>query len=520
METIQSQMQEDAFAAEIKKRKRRQLYWKIPLIALSSLVLLAVIAGIVVLCINDFTVRIAISGDEVATAEYGSVYEDAGAEAAFSGTLLLRQPKYVPVTAVGTVDTNTLGDQRIIYTASHTQHFWLFSYTFTAEAVRTVQVVDTTPPDIILTTDPAHYTLPGQPYLEEGFAATDGYDGEITHFVRRWEENGQVIYTVTDRAGNTARAVREIVYHDPVSPVIHLNGSDKITVYQGNSYVEPGYTATDNCDGDLTDKVVCSGSVDSSVLGVYPLQYTVTDSYQNTATAVRYITVMPQAGSGGLPQLAPAQLQSPVTPSGKVIYLTFDDGPGEHTQRLLDILDRHNVKATFFVVNSGYMHLLPRMAEAGHTVAMHTASHRYDRIYSSEYAYFADLQSVQNAIEAQIGTTPTIFRFPGGSSNVVSRHYNPGIMRRLASRLKALGYRYFDWNVDSRDAAGARDANEIYFNVIGGIEKRDVSIVLMHDIYGKSVDAVESIIIWGLSNGYSFQALTPSSPVCEHPINN
>ena len=210
---------------------------------------------------------------------------------------------------------------------------------------------------------------------------------------------------------------------------------------------------------------------------------------------------------------------APENPNGKTVYLTFDDGPGKYTESLLNTLDRYDVKVTFFVVDTGYMHLLPRMAEAGHTVAMHSETHTYNKIYASENAFFNDLYAIQSRILEYTGKLSKILRFPGGSSNGVSR-FNPGIMTRLTKKLKEMGYRYFDWNVDSNDAGGTRTSSGVYSNVINGIKRNQNSIVLQHDIKGYSVEAVDDIIIWGLKNGYTFKALDMDSPVCEHYVNN
>ena len=93
-------------------------------------------------------------------------------------------------------------------------------------------------------------------------------------------------------------------------------------------------------------------------------------------------------------------------------------------------------------------------------------------------------------------------------------------MTQLSRDLKAMGYRYFDWNVDSRDASDAKSMEEVYTNVIKGCSGKDFSVVLQHDTMGFSVDAVELIIQWGLSSGYTFLPLDASSPVCEHKALN
>lgn len=207
-------------------------------------------------------------------------------------------------------------------------------------------------------------------------------------------------------------------------------------------------------------------------------------------------------------------------PVGGVIYLTFDDGPGKDTPRLLEILDKYDAKATFFLVNTGYASTIGQIAEAGHTLAMHTATHDFAEVYASEDAYFADLYKIQSVIEKYSGQKPKLLRFPGGSSNQVSRQYCKGIMTELTQRVEEMGYTYFDWNVDSDDAGSARTPTEVYLNVTNGCANRTSSVVLLHDIHTYTVDAIEYILMWGTNNGYTFEALTADSPTCHHGVNN
>ena len=208
-----------------------------------------------------------------------------------------------------------------------------------------------------------------------------------------------------------------------------------------------------------------------------------------------------------------------VYPGNKVIYLTFDDGPGPYTAALLDLLDSYDVKATFFVMDNGYYHLMRRIVEQGHSIAIHTMTHNYRQIYASEEAFFADLYGMQQLIQEQTGVKTWLMRFPGGSSNAVSR-FNQGIMTRLTQAVQDAGFRYFDWNVDSDDAGSARSADVVYQNVITGLAQRNVSVVLQHDIHRYSVDAVERILIWGFENGYTFLPLQEDSPAVHHGLNN
>lgn len=475
--------------------------WKKLLLFLLSLLPLICAGGIAIgtKLNNVYVVKISLNGEQEILLEYGETYVDPGATAESWGTHLDKNPIPADVTVESNVNEKTVGTYQVTYTAtSRGGH---------DTVVRTVRVVDTVAPVITLTENPEAYTLPGHPYNEEGFLATDNCDGDITSKVEFREADGKVIYSVSDHSGNTTTVERPIRYYDPEPPVLTLVGSKKHIMSAGKAYTDPGYSASDNCDGDITGKVVVSGSVDGFAPGTYTLTYTVMDTYGNTTEVQRTVQVVPH------------KVQEYVEHPGKVIYLTFDDGPGPHTERLLDILKKYNVKATFFVVNTSWIGAIARAAGEGHTVAMHTTTHVFQNVYANEDAYFNDLYSMQSIIKQYTGQEPMILRFPGGSSNTIS-NFNKGIMSRLVPMVKALGFRFFDWNVDSKDAGGAKNAEQVFQNVIAGIGNKQYAVVLQHDIKGFSVDAVERIINWGLENGYTFLPLTMDSPVCEHNIYN
>ncbi len=457
------------------------------------------------------SLSLTLNGQQELILEYGQLYQEPGAQARHTKG---SKETDVPVEISGTVDVRRLGSYLVQYTAK-TDKLERTDY-------RQVRIVDTVAPVITLTANPDAYTLPGQPYQEEGFYASDNYDGDITKQVRWVEHDGIVTYTVTDASGNTATAERTIRYYDPALPELRLQGGQTAFIMAGDAYAEPGYTASDKYDGDMTAAVSVRGSVDSNTPGIYTIEYSVANHFGNAATQTRTVYVVPRNETAEpLPEENAPTGGTTIEPNGKVIYLTFDDGPGRHTGRLLDILKKYGVKATFFVVNTGsYMDMITRAAQEGHTVAIHTYSHDYNTIYSSDEAFFADLEAMQQVIFERTGQTTMLTRFPGGSSNTISSAYNKGIMSRLTKELTARGYRYFDWNVSSQDAGGARTAEDVFENVVKGIGSNRTSIVLQHDIKGFSVDAVEKIIAWGLCNGYSFQALSYDSPGCHHVVLN
>lgn len=449
----------------------------------AALVLITVVAWCMSLSI-DLQVN---GGTDPITVIFGrEQYLEKGATATVNG-------KQLDVIIEGSVDNAKLGVYKITYRA---EYLWL-----TASAEREVRVIDTTAPVIDLKTNNDYFVIPGQPYEEEGFTATDDYDGDITAKVERTEADGKVTYKVKDSSGNETVVVRQLRYADVTPPEIVLKGETSLTLTAGGTYTEPGYTATDDVDGDITDRVEVSGSVNCNRAGTYTITYTVKDSFGNTASVIRTVKVK-------------AIYQPPATdPSDgeKVIYLTFDDGPGPYTQKLLDILAQYNVKATFFVVNTDYNMntLLNNIVKGGHSIGIHSVTHEYDDIYASEEAFFNDLYGMQAIIEKYTGVTTMLSRFPGGSLNA----NRPGL-EGLTQKLKDRGFRYFDWHVDSDDWKD-KNTEMTIDKIISRIGNREKVIVLQHDIHATSVDAVESVIIWGLQNGYKFLPLTTSSPACE-----
>lgn len=206
---------------------------------------------------------------------------------------------------------------------------------------------------------------------------------------------------------------------------------------------------------------------------------------------------------------------------GKVVYLTFDDGPSIYTNDILNTLDKYNVKATFFVTCSGDINgLAKKILDKGHTLALHTCTHKYSNIYSSEDAYFNDLNEISTRVENTTGYKSKYIRFPGGSSNTVSR-FNRGIMTRLTKKVQENGYKYYDWNIDSNDAAGA-NKNQVYSNVIGALKNsnRTTNMVLMHDTKSSTKDALDNIIKDALDMGYTFSNINDYTSEIHHGVNN
>ncbi len=212
----------------------------------------------------------------------------------------------------------------------------------------------------------------------------------------------------------------------------------------------------------------------------------------------------------------------------KVCYLTFDDGPSNRTPEILDILDRYNVKATFFVVGTSKLNYLPEIVRRGNSVGLHSDSHVYSNVYASDDSYYADLNAVSAKVEQIIGYKPKLIRFPGGSDNAVSKGC-PGLMTRLTQSVRQNGYQYVDWNIVANDTTASMMQNInghrmtpaplIIQSVIGqsyhsdGTDREQIC-VLMHDAEAKysTVEALPSIIENLLSRGYALLPLDLNSP--------
>ena len=220
----------------------------------------------------------------------------------------------------------------------------------------------------------------------------------------------------------------------------------------------------------------------------------------------------PGRGPGGssLPGAAPPASQAELPP---LVCLTFDDGPSRTTPAVLAALEEAEVPATFFVVanenNESYLPLIRQAAQAGCEIALHSASHRYSDIYRSAGAFWEDIALLRQRIAPYVDDGEVrCLRFPGGSTNTVSRKYGgDALMGQLKEQAEEQGWRWVDWNVSAEDAAGKKlSAEEVCRNVTGGSAGLERCIVLMHDsaTTGTTAEALPSIIRWYKEEGYAF----------------
>ena len=398
------------------------------------------------------------------------------------------------VKPLDSINTNKSRDYNINYTYKDN----IFTYHISKE----ISVKDIEKPKIKLNGNLKEYYCPNGEYKEQGFSAYDNVDKDITDKVKVKKDKDKIIYRVFDSSGNKSEVVRKIVPKDVDSPSITLNGDSNIFLSLNESYIEDNVTINDNCDSDLTSNIKITNDIDNTKVGDYRVTYEVSDSSNNKSKIVRNVKV-----------------REPLKTN--TIYLTFDDGPRDGTTDvILDILKEKGVKATFFVTMNGSDSLIKRIVDEGHSIGIHTASHRYDLIYASVDNYFNDLEQVRDRIYNITGVDTKLIRFPGGSSNTISKKYKEGIMTTLVNDTLNKGYQYYDWNIDSGDASFATNPTKLYNSVINSLSHDKYNVILMHDTKTYTRDALSSIIDYCLSNGYSFDSLDIDTMPIRQRLNN
>lgn len=290
-----------------------------------------------------------------------------------------------------------------------------------------------------------------------------------------------------------------------------VNSNNKDSAANHSSYESA--TSTDAVPSSASDNSTYSSDSVSSFVG---------SSASVSSSVISTVSSLPSN------QVGTASNGDTSTEAKHVCYLTFDDGPSKTvTPRILETLDKYNVKATFFVVGTSYLDNLQQIKDAGHSIGLHSDTHKWS-IYKNADAYFDDLQTLSDKVYERIGIRVKMIRFPGGSSNTKSKEYSAGIMTKLTKMVTDKGYIYVDWNVSSGDADKNNVPKDtIVNNVLKGAVKKNGEpykniCVLMHDLGTKSTtaDALPEIIEGLRALGYTFEGLNENSPIFHHKVNN
>lgn len=193
----------------------------------------------------------------------------------------------------------------------------------------------------------------------------------------------------------------------------------------------------------------------------------------------------------------------------KVCYLTFDDGPSRNTEKVLDVLKKYNVNATFFLIGSEIgeedTEVLERMQEEGHAIGLHSNVHDFDKIYIGVDACVKDYKTEQKMLNDDYGILTKLFRFPGGSACT----YMNGQRDSYIDAMQENGFICFDWHVSGEDSVGNPTVYSIQKNVSDTVFKYESPIILLHDsgIADVTVDALPGIIESMQEENYIFKTL-------------
>lgn len=211
-----------------------------------------------------------------------------------------------------------------------------------------------------------------------------------------------------------------------------------------------------------------------------------------------------------LPSAAAGNFANEQAEVKKIAYLSFDDGPSEITPDILDTLKKKQAKATFFLVGNEITpereQIVKRELEEGHSIGVHTFSHKKDELYCDEKNFFEDFNQCRDRIQEVTGISPTLHRFPWGSNN----NYVCPIVDDLIGKLATQNVKSFDWNVSGEDSVGSNVPKAvIYRNVAKDLERYDQPIILLHDSNTmKNTSAVlGEIIDFIKEKGYTFGTL-------------
>lgn len=186
-------------------------------------------------------------------------------------------------------------------------------------------------------------------------------------------------------------------------------------------------------------------------------------------------------------------------PVGKVVYLTFDDGPSTLTGQFLDVLKENNVKSTFFMQgnnlqNTSFQESVKRATKEGHYIGAHSMTHNNNKLYKSGQ-FVPEMKEALSLIHDLTGTTPKLVRPPYGSE--------PGLKNEeIRNQIVEAGIKVWDWTIDSDDWKFKDNPNQIIENVKSHT-KDDVEVVLMHEKQ-QTLQALPQIIQFYKEKGYEF----------------
>lgn len=231
--------------------------------------------------------KIELKGEQIVYLKTNSEFNDPGVKAVINSKDVSDKVK-----VSGKVDTSVVKNYTIYYTITNSKG------RNKKTIKRKIVILDSIKPVIKLKGKKKIRASLNEEFKEPGFTATDNVDGDITSKVKVYNKVNtsvpggyEILYEVKDTSNNKAYVKRVVTVADYEAPVITLKGKKTIKIKTKGEYTEPGYTATDNIDGDLTDSVKVSGKVKTKTPGIYKLTYKVTDDAGNYSSKTRTVYV-------------------------------------------------------------------------------------------------------------------------------------------------------------------------------------------------------------------------------------
>lgn len=316
---------------------------------------------------------------------------------------------------------------------------------------------------------------------------------------------------------------RTVEIVDEVKPVITLI-DDNVTILLNEEYKEPGYKAQDEYDGDITDKVEIISGLKNNQVGTYKITYKVTDSSKNTTKISRVVNVVntlykdeyesidnnmtgwytSNRQDGSRPRESEIKKYKDqnvyfLGPDKKVIYLTFDEGGNKtYVKEIVDILNKHNIDATFFFSRnyiSNNPDLMKKIINSGHSIGNHTVNHLSMPSLATKDkfdSYYSELKETEIAFMQATGKPmEKLFRYPMGEYS-----------NRTMNIMKSMGYKSIFWSVAYKDWDA--DYNKEYS--LNNMKKQlhNGAIYLIHPKCRGNYEALEDFINYATDLGYKF----------------
>jgi len=487
----------------------------------------SIIITLIILCViwilwflTHFLINFKLVGERIIELSYGEKYIEQGAIATFLGNEL-------DVKIQDNININEEGRYVVYYKTRNV-------FGIAKSIKRNVIVKDKELPKITLKGDNTIELGLDEEYIEPGYTAIDNVDGDITDKVeisnnidiKNYGEY-KVIYKVTDSNNLTIEKIRKVIVKDKKYPTITLKGNSIVDVLLGEEYIEEGFIAKDNIDGDITDKVEVSSNINYKKIGSYQITYTVKDSYDNITTIKRTVNVVKKLleykdeydnidnTSRGWWSINKFDYQRPsggasieelkeynayyLGPDEKVIYLTYDEGSNDtYLPEIIDVLNKNNVKATFFLCRN-YMlmnkDLVKKMVDNGHLIGNHTFHHYKmptlaDKKDFDKYVY--EVRAVEETYKEITGKDmEKIYREPRGEWSYRSLQ----IVKDLGYKTYFYSAYYYDYAADLSKADALDKMMKRYHNG---------AIYLFHPKNKGNLEALDDFIKQMKELGYRF----------------